>query len=233
MAATARKRRPPPAPEKRSRNRRMRKGCDTGGMRTRSRGLPTVISNDVSQLLTVPAPPATPPPAVVPQPPAAPPTSDATPGQFVTNYVPGGFKRRPRGTSEKIRKQVQARRIKTIKCSVPDCNHAGFSWANQGKADVPRGTDGEVLWHSLFHWTPRCSNNNYNNFLRCVRTHFVYEITVNNSNAHRLYCPAVLVDRAQKALNRTEDPATSTSGYRSLWEALQLNKGDPPPSSNV
>ena len=184
-------------------------------------------------------------PAAVASAAPSPSPAHAPAGQFVTNSAPpGGFKRRPRGSSDKIRKEVESiEGVRDVPCAAPGCNHVGFTWAiakKNGKLgesdtpfDVPRGTDGHPLWHSLWHWSMMNTNNNYNNFLRLVRTHFVYEITMKNCGVHKVHCPGILVERAQKALNQAEDPSTSRSAYRPLWEALELTKGDPLPSSKV
>lgn len=92
--------------------------------------------------------------------------------------------------------------------------------------------DGSIAWQSPFHWTAMHSDTNYSNFLRGVVTHFAYMIIMKGSRDHRIHCPAVLVERAQRALNGVNDPRTSRHSYRLLWEALGLRKGDTLPSSN-
>lgn len=176
-----------------------------------------------------------------------------------TNFVsiergPGEFKRRPRGSSERIRQIIDAAADAVdVPCSVPGCNHPGFTYSilqtNQNRAkkhakdpstplvpfDVPRRDDGTILWFSLYEWSNMNSEepnyNNYNNFLRTVRTHFVFQITMKNCKEHKRYCPAILRERAQQALNNDNNPATSNHSYRKLWEALELTKGDSLPST--
>eukprot|EP00302_Diacronema_sp_CCMP2436_P007863 CAMPEP_0179907070 /NCGR_PEP_ID=MMETSP0982-20121206/43632_1 /TAXON_ID=483367 /ORGANISM="non described non described, Strain CCMP 2436" /LENGTH=104 /DNA_ID=CAMNT_0021807721 /DNA_START=167 /DNA_END=479 /DNA_ORIENTATION=- len=66
--------------------------------------------------------------------------------------------------------------------------------------DVPRRPDGSIVWDDAFEWSSMKSGRNYNNYLRVLKTHFLYEMLVKKCEKHKAHCPAILVQRAQKAL---------------------------------
>jgi hypothetical protein len=93
------------------------------------------------------------------------------------------------------------------------------------KFDLPRDGRGKVAWNDVDAWLPiNSGGHDYNNYLRRVTSHFVYHIKVKNSTKHKDLCPAVLRDRAQKALNKVGAAAAPTSRhrFRMLWEVLEL-----------
>lgn len=116
----------------------------------------------------------------------------------------GARQRREKGTSKRFQRKFSGEN--PLPCPVPNCTTVKF-WNYIEKCSekeslvIPKDDEGNVAWDDTDRWTTMSLNidcETRNNFLRCIRSHFILEIQ-NGDEGHKTHLPGLLRDYATES----------------------------------